>query len=283
MKIGAKLVLARLPVSYRSWSRLSLFKHGRMDDPAYAFGVFRRHHEHVKPAPGFVALELGPGDTLCSLLVARAFGASQVYLVDTGAFAREDLAPYRAMAAFLRAQGFPDPGIEDCRTLEEILQRCGGVYATEGVESLRSLPDAGVDFVWSHAVLEHVRRRDFLALHREIRRVLRRDGACSHRVDLNDHLQLGLNNLRFPEWFWENDLVARSGFYTNRVRPGEMTALFAEAGFATELVRVDRWETIPTPRVSLAEPFRSLPDEDLLVSGFDAVLRPEIASPIVAG
>src|SRR5262245_16158823 len=33
MRVAAKLVLARLPISYRVWSRFSLFKHGEMDRP----------------------------------------------------------------------------------------------------------------------------------------------------------------------------------------------------------------------------------------------------------
>ena len=41
-----------------------------------------------------------------------------------------------------------------------------------------------------------------------------------------------------------------------------------------DVVNVERWKTLPTPRGRLAQEFQSLPDEDLLVSGFDVVLRP---------
>jgi hypothetical protein len=94
-----------------------------------------------------------------------------------------------------------------------------------------------------------------------------------HRVDLKDHLGGGLNNLRFAEARWEAPLFRNSGFYTNRIRFGEMMALFEAAGFECRLPRIMRWEEIPLPRQALDEAFRRLPDEDLLVSGFDVVLK----------
>jgi SAM-dependent methyltransferase len=276
-KIAAKLVLARVPVSYRVWRRLSLFKLGAMDDPAYALSVFRNHYERTRPPPGFVALEIGPGDTLFSVLVARALGASRVYAIDVGRFARDDLAPYGAMSRFLRERGLAVPEAGDSRSVDELIARSGGVYGSDGLASLRGIPAASVDLVWSQAVLEHVRRRDFLEVQRELRRVLRPEGVASHRIDLTDHLQSGIDHLRFPDWFWENDLVARSGFYTNRLRFGEMLALFAGAGFTAEVLGAERWERPPVAREALAARFRSLPEDELLVSGFDVVLRCDAA------
>ena len=39
-KIAAKMMLARLPVSMRTWHRIGLFVPGFMRDPAYAIDVF---------------------------------------------------------------------------------------------------------------------------------------------------------------------------------------------------------------------------------------------------
>jgi hypothetical protein len=102
---------------------------------------------------------------------------------------------------------------------------------------------------------------------------LNRNGICVHRVDLKDHLGGTLNNLRFSHAIWEGKLFRSSGFYTNRIRFGEMLDVFKCAGFECHLPRVVRWETLPTPRANLNASFRQLPDEDLLVSGFDVVLR----------
>ena len=72
---------------------------------------------------------------------------------------------------------------------------------------------------------------------------------------------------------WEGKLFHGSGFYTNCIRFGEMPAPFKRAGFEYHLARLIRWEKLSTPRVKLHASFRHLPDEDLLVSGFDVVLR----------
>jgi hypothetical protein len=123
-------------------------------------------------------------------------------------------------------------------------------------------------------VFEHIRERDFLPFMRELRRVLHPGGVCSHTVDLKDHLGGALNNLRFSAKTWEAEWMAGSGFYTNRIRFGAMCTMFAEAGFAIEVVSRDTWEALPTPRGKLAEPFARLDESELLVKGFQVLLRP---------
>jgi len=276
-KIAAKLVLSRLPISYGFWRGLALFQHGYMERPAYAYGVFRRHFDRAKPVledSGFVAMEVGPGDSLFSAMIARGYGAAKTYLVDVGSFAADQLEPYRHMQRFLGDQGLQVPDISSCRTVQEVLSVCQGEYLTAGVTSLQTIPGQSVDFVWSQAVLEHIRRAEFLDFMQEIRRTLRKSGICSHRIDLMDHLGGALNNLRFSDRLWESNFMATSGFYTNRIRYNEMLDLFRHAGFRIEVVQVDRWDQLPTPRLKLAEPFRILPDEELCVSGFDVILRP---------
>ena len=223
---------------------------------------------------GFVALELGPGDSLFSGMIASAFKASTTYLVDVRPFAIDDIKFYRAMADFLEGEGLSVPKIERLASLQEVLAACSVHYLTSGLLSLRAIPDQSVDFVWSNAVLEHVRRRDFLDTMCELRRVMRADGVCSHSIDLKDHLGGALNNLRFSESFWEWDFVARSRFYANRIRYSEMVDFFRQAGFSVEVVDISRWDRLPISRKKLSVSFRNLPDEELCVAGFEVVLRP---------
>jgi hypothetical protein len=68
--------------------------------------------------------------------------------------------------------------------------------------------------------------------------------------------------------------MAKSGFYTNRIRFSEMIGLFRDAGFNVELTRVSRWEELPTRKAAMAPEFRGFQDDDLLVQGFDVLLRP---------
>jgi len=112
-----------------------------------------------------------------------------------------------------------------------------------------------------------------MSLATELSRVLTRNGVWVHRVDLKDHLDGRLDNLRFSDAIRQGKLFRDSGFYTNRIRFGEMLALFERAGFECYLPRVIRWERLPTARAKLNASFRQLPDEDLLVSEFDVVLR----------
>ena len=53
-----------------------------------------------------------------------------------------------------------------------------------------------------------------------------------------------------------------------------MLDIFQQAGFSCEVLHVDRWDTLPIPREKLAREFRGLSDDDLMISGFDVVLRP---------
>lgn len=276
-RIAAKLVLARLPASYGFWHRLDLFSHGAMDDPDYAHRVFRSHFDRspfARKGGGYIGLELGPGDSVMSAVVAHAYGAAAWHLVDAGSFATPDPGPYRRMARRLRARGLPAPDLEESADLRAVLSACNATYGTAGLASLRALPTASIDFVWSQAVLEHVRRAEFLDTMRELHRVLQPDGVASHRIDLKDHLGAGLNNLRLSDALWERDWMgAHSGFYTNRIRFSEMCALFEQAGFAVEVLAVHRWDALPLRRGALAAPFRELGDDELRVREFDVLLR----------
>lgn len=276
-KLAAKLLLSRLPASYSMWRKLNLFAHGAMHKPEYAYGVFRQHFERSnfsRKEGRFIALEFGPGDSLFSAIVAAAHGASGSYLVDAGPFATEDLTAYSDMVGFLCFHNLPVPVMDKVSDLAGLLKSCNAVYGTQGLRSLREIPSESVDFIWSQAAFEHIRRHEFLDTMRELRRVLRSGGVCSHRIDLKDHLGGALNNMRFANRLWEADWMAQSGFYTNRLRYSEMIELFRQAGFAVEVIATSRWVDVPTPQTSMAKEFRGLSDEDLLVKEFDVLLRP---------
>jgi Methyltransferase domain len=284
-KIAVKMVLSRLPIGYDAWRRLSIFRHGAMDDAEYALGVFQRHFKEssLSGTTGFVALELGPGDSVGSAMIASAYGATRSYLIDIGRFAREDMAPYRALADLLRKNGREAPPVDSMETIAEVLSASNGEYLTAGLESLRSIPDGSVDFAWSHAVLEHVDSNLFDETMHELRRVMRIDGTSSHRVDLEDHLAGSLNNLRFTRARWESPLFKKSGFYTNRLRCAEIVRSCEEAGFMVDLPAVDRWDILPIPQEELASPYRTLPYDELRIRGFGLVLRPSLEAQTTEG
>ncbi len=285
LRIGSKIVLSRLPIPYSFWKRLHLFDLGDMDQPHRALENFLMHAraagvlDKELPLPrlqvsgNFNVLELGPGDSLFSIVVARAFGVSRSWLVDAGSFANTEMAAYHEMLNLLRQRGFSLPFKREPGTLIELLKECNGEYLTEGVQSLAQIPSSSVDFCFSQTVLQHIPKSDFNKLAKELYRILKSDGVCHHRVDLKDMLGGALNNLRISETMWESALFRKSGFYTNRIRFSEMVGVFEQAGFSCEVTRLLRWEKLPIPHAKLEPSFRQLSDDDLLVSDFDILLK----------
>lgn len=275
-KIGAKIVLSRLPVDYSTWQSLGLFRHGYMDESSYIRETLAKHLNRAgldESVAGATLLELGPGDSVGTAVVAASLGARCI-LVDAGNFAVEEVEVYRSLAEELAADGLHPPDLSAANSVTEVLSVCGAIYLTEGLRSLEEIPSASVDLVFSQAVLEHVRRYEFEETMRQMRRILTPTGVASHRVDLKDHLGAALNNLRFSERRWESTLFVDSGFYTNRIRFSEMCEVMTRAGFEVDVIQVDIWDELPTPLVKLDPRFSRMPKDELLVSGFDVVLRP---------
>lgn len=277
LKVPVKIVWSRLPMQYSFWKKLGLFNHGLMDNPEYVSNVFNMHWNRVdfpRKREGCNAMELGCGDSLASCQIARSLNVKKYYLVDAGSFASMDMNLYKSVARRLRVKGVPVQDVDACHSVAEMLSMMNSEYMTEGLRSLKAIPDKSVDFIWSQAVLEHIRSGEFRETMRELRRIVRHDGVLSHRVDLRDHLGGALNNLRFPEKWWESRFMSSSGFYTNRIQFNAMVDCMRSEGFDVDVINVTRWEKLPTPRNKLSREFQSIPDDDLLVNGFDVVLRP---------
>lgn len=278
LKIAAKLVLSRLPISKKWWQKLGLFSPGFMLDPAYAISVFQAHYARAgSPPPGFSYLELGPGDSLASAAIAWAHGANQGWLIDAGSYASRDIERYRPLFEKLAQMGLPRDAAEliACRSVSDMLNRTHCVYREDGIVGFNAVRSASLDMIFSQAVLEHVPRAEFDATLREMKRILKPTGAGSHVVDFKDHLGSALHNLRFSDGLWERRWFAkRSGFYTNRLRYSEVVAAFQNAGFSVETAVRRVWSRPPLPRERLAKQFRGLTDDDLIVLGATLITRP---------
>jgi SAM-dependent methyltransferase len=274
-RIAAKMALASLPIPYSFWKRIGIYSHGEMQNPDYVFKVFNNHfiHSGLSGRPGLVGLEMGPGDSVGSAVAAKAMGFSAFYLVDAGEYANRDVETYKEMSRICSQEGLAPPDLERANSFDDILVACDAVYLTHGLQSYRDIPTASVDFIFSQAVLEHVRRNEFAQIAAEMRRILKPDGVASHQVDLRDHLGGRLNNMRIASDWWETDRMARSGFYTNRIRYSEMCATFEQAGFLVDVESAVRWKEVPIAAKQLAPEFRHLSLDDLLVSSFHVLLR----------
>jgi SAM-dependent methyltransferase len=275
LKVLVKIILSRLPFGYSLWQKIGLFRHGQMDSSHYALKVFNSHLKRVEldgKLEGKVVLELGPGDSISTSLMAHAHGARSI-LVDAGDFMKKDVKTYNDLAKNLVTLGYKMPKITPEMTFNDILQVAKSEYLTQGLISLRSIPTHSVDFIFSQAVLEHLRKFEFQEIMVELRRILKPGGISSHQVDLRDHLGGALNNLCFSEKLWESDFFVKSGFYTNRIQFVNMVDMFKKTDFNVNVTHISRWEELPTKRLNMDKIFHKFTDEELLISTFDVVLN----------
>jgi SAM-dependent methyltransferase len=273
-----KCVIARLPLSDRFWQRLNIFRAGAMDDPANALATLEFFLQLVD-LPNLsdrTVLELGPGNSLLTSLFAASLGAARTRLVDVTQLADTDVSLFAKAAGLLKKKGMQIPDIGGCKSTQEIMRELGASYETDGIKSLSAIPDASVDFMFSGAVLQHIRLNEFPELLRHMRRILKPAGVAAHTIDFRDHLQRGLNNLRFSERVWESSFMASSGFYTNRIPWPRMKLMFEKSGFSVEVKRLQFWpHGLPTQQRKMAMPFKQMPAEDLQVNASHVVLRPQ--------
>jgi SAM-dependent methyltransferase len=249
-----------------------------MDQSGYLIGVFNKHVSHSgigKTLSGKTILEIGPGDSVGTALVAASYGM-QTILVDAGSYAVSDVEFYKKLAGELSSLGLRVPDIKGVKTLNDILIACDAKYMTNGISELSKIQSDSVDLIFSQAVLEHIPKHEFVEMVSECKRILSPGGVASHRVDLKDHLGGSLNNLRFSEKLWESDFFSKSGFYTNRIRYSQMLDIFRNEGFSVEVKHIDRWDKLPISRDKLSNEFMYLSDDDLMINGFNVLLRANI-------
>lgn len=111
-----KILLSRLPISYDLLRRPSLFRHGAMDVPQCALEAVRSMIQaagYEDRLDGLSVLELGPGDSLATALIAHALGARQAVLVDAGA------------CRSARGRGYPHRGGQTRANTDALLKATG--------------------------------------------------------------------------------------------------------------------------------------------------------------
>jgi Methyltransferase domain len=269
-KIGAKVVLSRLPVPHALWSRLNVFRHSYSSGAteqlvcttAARIAWFRARTGRVP----HTVLELGPGEITTCAPVYKALGVERTIFVDVDDFGTTDVAAYAQVAAAAAAHGLAPPDLRHAANRAEVFDRCGVTYCTSGLADLRALADACADFVISIAVIEHIRRHELRPLFRELRRVMQDNGIAWHAIDFQDHLGGRLANLRFASALWESGWMSRSGFYTNRASASQVISLLRQSGLDVGIEERSLWPEPPIARRQIARDLRAeWSDEDLRI------------------
>jgi len=275
LKLSLKVGVFWIPEKSRILRFTGFFRNGSMMNPVYAVNMFESHFKHFNPplSSEFGVLELGPGDTITSAVIAHALGASHSVLVDAGRYATPSMPVYRQLIAELVRRGYPrDPRpLFHARSIEEMLSLCHSIYLTGGLPSLRSIASSSMEFLFSSAVLEHVYLDQVDDTLSELFRIAKPGAISPHVIDFSDHLADSLHSLRFSAKTWESHAFRTSGFYTNRIRLRDYIARFKRAGWKVERIEEVHWGELPVPRRSLNTEFRDR--DDLLVRSCTVVCR----------
>jgi len=127
-------------------------------------------------------------------------------------------------------------------TAAEAIERLGGREARCEPGGPVNLESQSADLCHSGGALEHYRPDELQAFLKECFRVLRRGGVASHILDHRDHLHHTddklpfLSHLAWPDLAYRVFLGHELGYH-NRLLPGEVEAMFEEAGFERVALR----------------------------------------------
>jgi len=254
---------------------LGIFRHGEMESSQYSLNIYRKHiHYLLKNQyynPKAHILELGPGDSVSTSIYAYIDGFSST-LIDQGSFARSSLSYYSDIM----------PSHIDSKVLQVEsttnfgwLSKLNSEYLTNGICSLKALPDCSIDFIFSNAVLEHINSSHIEQYIKELYRVLKPGGIMSHKIDYKDHFSGGINHLYFPRSFWER-VVAYAPFYTNRLRHPDYVNLFTSLGLTCLTSQIYSWRHLPLHKPFLAYQYSRLDDSILCAHGSHLVYAKDI-------
>ena len=268
LKILIKVILSRLPINYSTWKRFNIFKHGEMESFDYSKQIFEGHFKDMSKLnliPNPSILEVGPGDSLFSMIFSRKYSNNLFYFLDVGDFANKDVHLYKDLIKKLINEGYLEKfDINEDFSFDELLNFSNAKYMTSGINDLKKLDNDSIDYIFSHSVLEHVRLSEIDQLISQMYRVIKPGGIISHNINYKDHLNESLNNLRFSSKTWESDLFANSGFYTNRIPAIKMHSMFKNVGFKILRENFGKWDKLPIPRQKISDEFKAFSDEELI-------------------
>ncbi len=255
----------RMPWKIRLRLHLFLAKHPqfyikaiRQNDTDFesVWNIFAKHLDYLG-APnleGKTLCEIGPGQSVNHAVQAYMAGAGKTWFLDIEELAERetivDLSQFRNKPS---KKELPIPEVGE--TWKLYLEKLDATYLTAGLDSYREVPDGSIDYLFSNAVLEHVRRDIFEETIRQMYRMCRKGALCSHVIDYRDHLGGGINQYRFSEEEWESAIYKAMPNYVNRITYYEMVDIFKRVGFQVVEAETKKWDRIPLEQKEMAEQF----------------------------
>jgi SAM-dependent methyltransferase len=273
------------PAAYNE-ALVALLDRGRNFNSSFIYDAiihyrYRQVMERYLAGPPECTLQVGPGGSLgCEVLLAL-WGVKKACTIDPFPLLAFDLDLFmKTLGAFFEVMrwfnGNGGPAAPRHQTLGDGHFAVGDSvirhYYPRSFEDLR-LPDGGIDFLFSHATLEHV--RDPHTCIAETWRVLRPGGLTAHCIDLRDHrnFEQPLAYLQWPDEAWDR-LMERhcrgdGSLYQNRWRANEFREAFSQAGF--EVLEYRPELQVDPDRLAAELPrfdpkYRHFPLEDLAIT-----------------
>ncbi len=108
--------------------------------------------------------EMGPGQFLSHAFLEYQLGAEKEVLLEIADFANVDSPADKSLLSLVNDYDYVRrlPELEDGETWRTYLQKIHAIYRTDGLNGYKSVPDESIDFLFSFAVLEHIRKNIFV-------------------------------------------------------------------------------------------------------------------------
>lgn len=229
----------------------------------------------IKDFEGKAVCELGSGQYFSHAFLEYQLGAVKEFLLEIADFANVHAAV--SMDGLILDCDYPAlrklPGLSKGETWNSYLNKIHAVYNINGLDGYRTVPDDSVDYVFSFAVLEHIRKQVFADTLKETYRFMRQGAVAFHTVDFTDHLGGGKNHLRYPASVWEDEIHYNMDNYTNRISCSQMKDVFEKIGFKVLKLKTARLKRNPLKRARLAAEFRELSKSDFMTSSAVFILK----------
>lgn len=220
---------------------------------------------------GKTVCEIGPGEYLTHAALLYQLGVAGSYLLDI-----EDLASSPTKVVVSAEVGLKDngwrkqrlPKFDNNEKWNTYLRKINCSYNINGLDGYKEIENNSVDFIFSDAVFEHIRKNIFVDTIKEMYRFSKMGGVSYHIVDLRDHMGGGKNHLRFKEAEWEDEIHYRMDNYTNRLTCAEICKICEDVGFREIVVNRSFYNSMPLKRNDLTDSFKQMDEEEIMTKSF---------------